>query len=797
MSELSDYITQECAACGALIDISDEEPLALMHCPTCGTSMRVRRMFGNFEPVEVLGAGGMGAVYRAQDLALNRPVALKLLRREYSEHPEVTRQFEHEAAITALINHPNVVKVYSTGSDHGTFYIAMELVDKGSLDDLMALQKKITEAQMLEVGLQIAQGLRAAFQSGLIHRDIKPGNILFAQAHHAKIVDFGLAASLENAGEIGGEVWGTPYYVAPEKLETPSREDARSDIYSLGATLFHALAGRPPHDAKDASIPALRQLKSQPVRIETFAPALSTRAAALINRMLQHRPEARPPNYDELIKQFEAVRLPPVVKPRAPTRVRPQLVRQQQQQTTMLSLVTVIALLALAAGAILLYTQRARLFPAPEPERVALGARMLQSHAKEQPLFEAARKLLLEEKPAEAAAAFRQLEAEHPQMAQPLLDWTTFHAGLATILAGQLDEAKADFAKLAKREAISQDPDELKLSQFFQKMAKLVLEEGPQAPEDFKGYQKDGYEALLPFLLAAKDWELGEFDHALNFFGDFELTNPEPPYAWIADYRTIAKKYDRQYDQYATFANQAKVLTDPEKAKAQLPHLREVLAGLNLQGALARKGRSVVRRVEQEVADFVSEADKAEMEMVESDNKALAEAEEKLKPLVAQFKFAEARDAMTAATAVTDKGKKTKAGLINKYDWLAGFKSTLTQDLGTGAYPGGLARKAGVRLAGSVSDATDEQVIVKVGGANVGVPWTDIAYESLVAMAQSYCRTDLPPDRLGDRLWLIGVFAAVEGNPADATKFFGLAIKQKPSYQSELVVFPTVPAPAA
>src|ERR1700742_4329476 len=143
MSEATDPLIQECSACGALIDVSDVEPMALMHCPTCGGAMRVRKQFGNFELLEILGAGGMGAVYRAQDLTLNRSVALKLLRREYSEHPDFIAQFEHEAAVTALINHPNVVKVFSTGSDHGLFYIAMELVDKGSLDDLMGLQGRV------------------------------------------------------------------------------------------------------------------------------------------------------------------------------------------------------------------------------------------------------------------------------------------------------------------------------------------------------------------------------------------------------------------------------------------------------------------------------------------------------------------------------------------------------------------------------------------------------------------------------------------------------------------------------
>mgnify|MGYP003576860938 CR=1 FL=1 len=198
----------------------------------------------------------MGAVYRALDQGLSRYVALKLLRKEYNVRPEFVQQFRKEAAITASINHPHVVKVYSTGSDHGLLYITMELVDKGSLDDLMTLQGRIAESQVLDIGVQIAAGLNAALFKGLIHRDIKPGNILFANAQTAKIVDFGLAVLQAEAGKIDGEIWGTPYYVAPEKLDNQP-EDFRSDMYSLGGTLFHALAGRPPLEAETASLVAL------------------------------------------------------------------------------------------------------------------------------------------------------------------------------------------------------------------------------------------------------------------------------------------------------------------------------------------------------------------------------------------------------------------------------------------------------------------------------------------------------------------------------------------------------------
>ena len=796
MSETTDPLIQECSTCGGLIDISDEEPLALMHCPTCGAAMRVRRLFGNFEPVEVLGAGGMGAVYRAVDVSLNRSVALKLLRREYSDHPEVTRQFEHEALITAHVNHPNVVKVYSTGSDHGVFYIAMELVDRGSLDDLMTSYGKVSEVQVLEVGVQIAHGLNAALKAGLIHRDIKPGNILFAQPNVAKIVDFGLAASIDETNEIGGEVWGTPYYVAPEKLEQPSQEDFRSDIYSLGATLFHAIAGKPPHDAKDASMAALRKLKSHPVTLQSVAPEVSGKTATVINRMINNDPELRPKSYEEVIGLLEAAKtqfLAARMKPRART-TRSRVIMEDRSQQRAMSIVTLIALLAIAGGGVFLYKERARIFQQTGTETT--GGGHPRPALKEKPRYENARQLLVQSKPLEAAAAFRQLEAD-TKLQQPLLNWTTFHAGLSNLLGGNLDAAKEDFAKLAQRPPISEDPDDKKLSDFFKKVSNFVGEEAATPRDAAKDYKKDTYEALLPLVLAAKDWELGEFDDALDFFAQFEFTGPEPPDDWIADYKAVAANYETQYSSYKGFADLTGKLTNPEKAKPELPKLKEMLASLHLQGALAKKGRSTLRRLEQEVADFDAEANKEMAEMESSDDKTLAEAEEKVKPLVDQFKFDEAREGVTGTEVITPKGKKKKAGVINKYDWLASFKSTLSADLAVSAYPGGVGRRVGVKIAGSVHDASDEGVVVKTGTLDTKVPWADIAYDTLVAMAQSYCKADLPPDRLGDRYWIIGVFAATQGKPEDATKFFGMAIKKKPSYKDELAVFPEVPAPSA
>ncbi|HEV7404622.1 MAG TPA: protein kinase [Chthoniobacteraceae bacterium] len=805
MSELYEPITQECAACGALIDITDEEPLGLMHCPGCGVAMRVHRCFGNFEPVEVLGAGGMGAVYRAQDISLNRSVALKLLRREYSEHPEITKQFEHEAAVTALINHPNVVKVFSTGTDHGVFYIAMELVDKGSLDDLMTLQGKVGEAQVLEVGIQVAQGLRAAYRQGLIHRDIKPGNILFAQAHHAKMVDFGLAAPITDAGEVAGEVWGTPYYVAPEKLDRPPMEDFRSDIYSLGATLFHALAGRPPYEATDASMVALKHLKSQPVSLAAFAPEVSTRTAFVINKTLSKEPGDRQQSYDELIEQLEYARNELLTK----VAVRSQKVRRasrvvvgDQGNQTALSVITVIMLLLLGVGGYFVYQNRERIFPKNELDSVGMtpGQQALQAKLKEKPRYEDARRLMVQSKSPEeaqkAAADFRKLEAEG-KLVQPMLNWTTLHAGLASLIAGDLDGAKADFEKLAKREPISQDPVDLKMSEFFKTVATEMAKDDPPSVEIGTLFSRENYECIGPLIFALKSWEMGEFDNAIKLFGEFDRSRPEDPDTWVADYKTLAEAYPKNFENYREFNDMTKTLTNPEKIKDQLPKLEQTLAGLTLRGALAKKGKSTIRRLKQEVSDFEEAKAKEEADMFASDTDTLKEAEKAVIPLVAQYKFDEARASVEKVQVITDKGKAKKKDTVNKYEWLNSFKSTLTGDVGTAPYNGAVARKVGVPVTGSVTDTNDTGVVMKVGAATVTIPWNDVSIDSLIAIAQTYCKADLPADRLGDRLWLIGVFAAVEGKLPEATKYFGLAIAKKASYKVELKVFPEVPPPGA
>jgi eukaryotic-like serine/threonine-protein kinase len=296
-----------CPTCGTLIDVADQEPYAKIHCSSCGTWMRVRQAFANYDINGILGEGGQGMVYRAVDKKLKRNVAIKLMKREYSADAVFVKRFESEARVTAGLNHPNIVKVFSFGEDRGLLYLAMELVDQGSLDAVMVELGKLPEERVLEVGGQIAKGLKAGLEKGLIHRDIKPGNILFADEHTAKIVDFGLAVLVEKQHEEEGDVWATPYYVAPEKLDG-APEDFRSDMYSLAASLFHALAGRPPFLAETNSMHELKKIKSKPVHLLSFAPHVSNATAYVIEKALAVKPEDRWASYDEFIQNLEYAR---------------------------------------------------------------------------------------------------------------------------------------------------------------------------------------------------------------------------------------------------------------------------------------------------------------------------------------------------------------------------------------------------------------------------------------------------------------------------------------------------------
>jgi eukaryotic-like serine/threonine-protein kinase len=300
-------MTPTCWICGAALEAGGYEPLVRVVCRNCGQKNLLQRTFDHFVPVETLGAGGMGTVYKARDTQLERFVALKLLHKDLGGEADRAAQLQREARIAASVNHPNVVQIFSLGMDHGQFYVVMELIDHGSLDDHMESQGRVPEHQVLDVGIQIARGLRAAHRKGLIHRDVKPANILFVDEQAAKIGDFGLAALGTQDAQSDSVIWGTPAYVAPERL-CNQPEDIRSDIYSLGATLFHAVAGKAPIDTSTSSANELCELKQRPAELRVIAPDVSAPTARVLERMIAPDPKQRFSFYDELLTELDGAR---------------------------------------------------------------------------------------------------------------------------------------------------------------------------------------------------------------------------------------------------------------------------------------------------------------------------------------------------------------------------------------------------------------------------------------------------------------------------------------------------------
>ena len=269
-------------------------------CSACGVEFMARCHIDRFQILESIAEGGTSSVFKALDSESGSVVALKIIKQESGANPAVMDQHEAQARAIAGIDHANIIRIFKIGKTQGYFYLAMELLRGWSLDDRIQARGRLDEETVLQIGSEAAEGMAALLAHGLLHRDIKPANILFTESRSVKLVDFGLSAPAL------GEIWGTPNYIAPEKLaEEP--EDFRSDIFSLGATLFHALAGRAPCETDHIPLEALRELKKHPADLRSLAPGVREETVQMIERMMALDPAERPAGYPELIEQLREV----------------------------------------------------------------------------------------------------------------------------------------------------------------------------------------------------------------------------------------------------------------------------------------------------------------------------------------------------------------------------------------------------------------------------------------------------------------------------------------------------------
>jgi protein kinase-like protein len=309
-----------CAKCGYLVEAATG---AVNFCPKCGNDLRpgpaveeaaVKALLNTvvadrYRLLSLLGEGGMGAVYKAEHIRMGKALALKVLRGAFAREPGAVARFRSEAQIVSRLSHPHTIAVFDFGElpEADGFYLAMEYVPGRDLAALLREQRALPEARALEIGQQILGSLAEAHDAGIVHRDMKPGNVMLMQTRSgedfAKVLDFGIAKLRDEASSASttsaGAIIGTPNYLSPEQARG-ELIDARADLYSVGALLYELVAGRPPFHGMSPVAVVSAHLHDPPPPLLSVAPHVSEELSAIVHKALEKRPDRRWASADEM-----------------------------------------------------------------------------------------------------------------------------------------------------------------------------------------------------------------------------------------------------------------------------------------------------------------------------------------------------------------------------------------------------------------------------------------------------------------------------------------------------------------
>jgi len=263
-----------------------------------------------FQILGKLGQGAMAVVFKARQLSLDRLVAIKILPKRLSENTEFVDRFYYEGKAAARLNHPNIVQAYDVGESNGYHYFVMEFIDGDTIYDRIDGGRPMTESKAVPIILQCAAALAHAHNQGLIHRDVKPKNIMLTKSGHVKLADMGLARAIDDeatAKNEAGRAYGTPYYISPEQIRGEIDIDARADIYALGATFYHMVTGKVPFDGSTPTGVMQKHLREPLVPPDHLNHSLSSGIGEIIEVMMAKPRNDRYRNAEELINDLEAV----------------------------------------------------------------------------------------------------------------------------------------------------------------------------------------------------------------------------------------------------------------------------------------------------------------------------------------------------------------------------------------------------------------------------------------------------------------------------------------------------------
>jgi len=305
-----------CPHCKQSIVLSAEQRASVMACPHCGRKFAIEekgeagRRVGHYEIIEKVGAGQMGAVFKARNPDDDRVVALKLLKTSLAKGGTFIQRFRREAQAATLFDHPYLVKAFEYGEADGYHYYAMEFVDGETLEEKLGRGERLDEGQALYVARCVAEGLAYAWERGIVHRDIKPGNVMIERDGRIRVMDMGLAKDVRDEAATvtqAGGVLGSPAYAAPEQLSGQVKVDVRADIYALGTTLFHLVCGRPPFVGETAGVVASKNLSEPLPDPRELAPEATDPFCSFLVRLTEKDPDDRYQTPQEVLEAIGKV----------------------------------------------------------------------------------------------------------------------------------------------------------------------------------------------------------------------------------------------------------------------------------------------------------------------------------------------------------------------------------------------------------------------------------------------------------------------------------------------------------
>lgn len=567
-----------CGTCGNAMNVSAVAPFSKVECPTCGAKERVKKEFGPYTLTRRLAEGGMSVVFIALDNTLGREVALKILNEAYSVDEKRIAAFEEEARITASFSHPHVVRVFTTGKAFGRLYIAMELVPGGHFEHQIRERGKIPEAEILPFAIQVAEGLEAARAAGLIHRDIKPGNILLDSQGNVKIVDFGLALITKDGSAQAQEIWATPYYVPPETIEGHP-EDFRSDLYAFGATLYHALAGKPPCDEETMATDKLRLAKRNIRPLQSVAPDITDDTCAIVDKAMAYNPNERFSSYEEMISKLRAAQSR--LKKGKPSATGETRAAARKKEWIAIGAAAAVVLIAIVAGVVWVIREdpatadeEAAIVVAPDITEENTGSSAISQ------LYREAREAMEAGQYTSAAQIFVALR-DDDEVLEPTRSWAAVEATVATLLEAKSTEGLKE-ARLAA-EHIGKTP--LAEHRSGDRLVRVLGKLGEVEPiSRFQPAEHDAAWVLTMMLAGLKNWEQGlTADAAKEFFTPLASARLSPKDQWLKVYQKIARNYmeDHKLLSGQVFAT---IPEDKEACQNAIDTCESLLAKVKTQG---------------------------------------------------------------------------------------------------------------------------------------------------------------------------------------------------------------------